>query len=147
MEKASPLVGSHSVSTLLVHLVWATIGRARILAPDIDDALAGWLCEKARDCGCAVLGAGNSSDHVHVLVQHPPTMPVAELARLLKGSSSHRARVVYGRASPVRWQAGYWAESMSPTHLAALASYVRDQRKHHVDSIELEPWEAGVPTP
>jgi REP element-mobilizing transposase RayT len=146
METAIPLVRSHSVSTLVVHVVWATAGRACVLTPEVDDVLGGWLMDKAQECGSRVLVAGNASDHVHLLVQHPPAMPVAELVRLLKGSSSHRAGVVYGHSSGVRWQAGYWAESVSPDQLPSLAGYVRRQREHHACSRAAEPWEAERPT-
>ena len=146
METAIPLVRSHSVSTLVVHVVWATAGRACVLTPELDDVLGGWLVDKAQECGSRVLVAGNASDHVHLLVQHPPAMPVAELVRLLKGSSSDRAGVVYGHSSGVRWQAGYWAESVSPDQLTRLARYVRRQREHHANSMAAEPWEVERPT-
>jgi putative transposase len=142
MEEATPLVCSHSVSTLLAHLVWTTAARARVLVPDIDEVLAGWLRDKAQECGCHFLIAGNADDHVHVLVQHPPAVPVAELARLLKGSTSHRAGIVYGPVHRIRWQSGYWAESVCPAHVASIASYVRGQREHHASSMGSETWEA-----
>ena len=127
---------------VLVHWVWATMRRRRILEPRFDPLLASILRRQALDVGSFVVAIGIAPDHVHALVRLAPTSCVAELARRLKGASAHfanhSARPLLSR---LRWQAGYWAESVAPCDLDALARYLGDQRLRHDDSHPLETWQ------
>jgi len=110
---------------------------------EADGRLALLLGRKARGLGCELVASGNAADHVHVVVRYPATMRVADLVRHLKGFTSHEAN--RQRLAPrFRWQAGYWAESVTPAELSPLVRYVTHQRAHHdATSIALpEPWEA-----
>jgi hypothetical protein len=61
---------------------------------------------------------------------------VAVLVQRLKGSTSHAFR----HSLPRGWQAGYWAESVSPEATRAVADYVQPQRVHHAMGARVEPW-------
>ncbi len=142
-RRADALLQRHSHSVLLVHVVWATHRREAVLLPETDGRLALLLGGKTRALGCDLVASGNAADHVHVVVRYPATMCVADLVRHLKGFTSHEAN--RQRLAPrFTWQAGYWAESVTPAGLAPLVRYVTRQRAHHdTVSIELpEPWEA-----
>jgi putative transposase len=137
-----PLLGSHSISTLLVHLVWSTAGRQPELAPHVDQLLSKFLASKARELGCRAIAIGNAQDHVHIVLQYLPTLAVAELTRRLKGASSREAHAMIWVSTPLRWQAGYWAESVSAHQLQPLCQYVLTQRIRHASPTEpTEPWE------
>lgn len=135
----------HSHSLLLVHIVWATGERSPILGPRADAWLARLLRHRAYEAGGLLLAVGNAADHVHVLVRYPSTACVATVVQRLKGASSH----AWNAALPARpdrsrlsWQAGYWAESVSPKDLPAVIGYVEGQRRHHGEAREPEAWEA-----
>jgi putative transposase len=141
-----PLVGSHSVSTLLVHLVWSTAGRQPELTAQVDQPLSEFLANKAGELGASALAIGNADDHVHVVVQYPPTLAVAELVRRFKGASSRQAHVAGWMSAPLRWQVGYWAESVGAHQLNLLCHYVLTQRSRHAAGSDLpEPWEQSCP--
>jgi REP-associated tyrosine transposase len=137
----SPTRHAHSATTLLVHVVWSTHGRARSLDPSFDPRLALVLETTARRVGCALLAVGNAADHVHTLVRHPPTLAVAELAQRLKGASARALLPALQRRGDHLWQAGYWAETVAPHDLRAVVAYIRDQRTHHELADLREPWE------
>jgi len=132
---------NHSLSALLVHAVWATADRTPALLATTDALLEAVLRRKANELRCALLAAGNAADHVHVLVQHPPALSVAELLRCLKGASSHEAHRAGWMPIGVRWQVGYWAESVGSSQLSPLQRYVQGQREHHEQGDSWEPWE------
>ena len=133
----------HSHSVLLLHVVWATCRRAAVLPPACDPWLAQLLGRKAVELGCALLGSGNASDHVHAVLRFPATLCVADLVRRLKGASSYAWNSEGpGVTSPLRWQTGYWAESVSPSQVLSLLRYVERQRRHHGETTTIEPWEA-----
>ena len=123
----SPTIRSHSVAWLGAHLVWCTGARRR------------WI-------DAVVLAAGSADDHVHVLVKYPPRLCVADLARHLEGASSRALHLQACLDPRATWQEGYWAESVQPTNLDALVSYIANQRRHH-DSrpATAEPWEHHFP--
>jgi putative transposase len=139
----APMVRSHSVSILLVHVVWSTGDRAPLLEAAIDGPLARALGRTAQELTCQVLAVGNAVDHVHVVVKHPPAIAVSELVRHLKGASSHQIAAAGWVEPGIRWQVGYWAESVGTSQLAPLLRYVAMQRAHHTQLSAREPWETA----
>ena len=140
------MVRNHSVSTMVVHAVWATAGRASVLLPSADEWIAQELRRKATELGAVMLAVGNAADHVHVVLQHAPAMAVATLVGRLQGASS-RAAHVSGVMGGEGWQVGYWAESVGAAHLEPLLDYVTHQRVHHATASALEPWQQPLPEP
>jgi putative transposase len=88
MSNASSIRLRHTVTRLTVHLVWATRDRRPWLDPSIDARLSELISRKPEELGCRAIAVGNACDHVHVLVSHPPTLTVANIAHRLKGASS-----------------------------------------------------------
>jgi hypothetical protein len=69
MTALTAMVRNHSVSTLVVHVVWATAGRVSVLPLSADDWLARELSRKCTALGAVMLAVGNAADHVHIVVQ------------------------------------------------------------------------------
>ena len=135
----SPLISNltaHSVTRLLVHVVWATRGRQLRIDPTLDEPLERALIDKAQQLRAVVHAFGAALDHVHMLVQVPADVSVATVVHRLKGSTSPAFR----RSLLGGWQAGYWAESLSPETMPSIATYVRAQRVHHESGTHDEPW-------
>lgn len=109
----------------------------------------GWLERKLNAIGERIrvpIGAvGAACDHVHVALRLPRDRALAEVVQRLKGATSHDWNV---ELSPhlLRWQPGYWAESVSPTEVPSLLDYVRNQRAHH-RAPHPERWEECLEAP
>ena len=99
------------------------------------------LREKTRELGCSPVAVGSALDHVHVLIRLGPGANVAELAKRLKGTTARQINL--GARLPLRlkWQSGYWAETVAPSEAHALAGYVSNQRQRHDDSHPAEQWQ------
>jgi len=78
-----------SPALVLVHIVWATLGRRPMLPASFDSTLAAILGRKASESACWVLGFGAASDHVHVLLRLSPVAPLSSVVKGLKGASAH----------------------------------------------------------
>jgi REP element-mobilizing transposase RayT len=65
-------------------MIWSTRNRAPWLEPGMDAWLAELLERKARALDGLLLAAGNTDDHVHVVVRHPPRVSVAQIAHRRK---------------------------------------------------------------
>ena len=72
--------------------------------------------------------AGGTANHVHLLLDLPPTLQLAHAMQLLKGNSSPWLNE---EQPPFAWQQGYGAfgigESQRPTTIA----YIAGQAEHH----------------
>ena len=80
------------MSLLHAHLVFVTKYRRKVS----DNAMLA-DAEDIMPATCAALGAelvefNGEADHVHLLIDYPPTLAIADLVRRLKGASARRLR-------------------------------------------------------
>ncbi len=123
------------VSALHVHLVFVTKYRRGVL----DDAML-TRCEQVMHDVCDDFGArlaefDGEHDHVHLLVEYPPKVPVSALVNSLKGVSSRRLRQdftmrvnsasMHGRF----WSPSYLAASCGGAPQAIIRHYIEQQRR------------------
>lgn len=124
-----------------VHCVWATWDRQPLLVPSVEGRVYGAICAKAQEMGCEVLAIGGDFDHVHVLIEIPPTISVSQFVQGVKGSSSHAMSHEIAPGREFRWQGSYGAFSVSRTGLEKVAQYIRDQKTHHAERRTFTDWE------
>jgi putative transposase len=131
---------SHSTSSVLIHVVWATFKRTAWIDPAVGRMLRDAMTAQGRRLRCLLHAAGASDDHMHVVTELDRNVPIATLVRALKGASAREAV----RAFPslhFRWQEGYGAFSVSERDPEAVISYVRNQRERHAARRIDERWE------
>ena len=78
----------HSFVSCLMHCVFSTKERRKLITMDLQDRLYPYLGGIARENKMKALAIGGVEDHVHALVSIPSTMPIAKAVQLLKGNSS-----------------------------------------------------------
>ena len=114
---------------LNVHLVWSTWDRLPLITRDVEWLLYREISEAARRSGAEVRAIGGIEDHIHVLVRMPAHVSVSDLAKRLKGSSSHLVSAL--NPSLFKWQGSYAAFSVSRWDVGRIERYVRLQKEHH----------------
>ena len=119
---------NHSVTKLVVHLVFVTKYRKKIL----DATALDWL-QHLFSMVCNLVAADGEADHFHVLVEYPPSLAVSELVRHLKGRSSRALRLARPDLAKrywkgVLWTPSYFAVSAGGAPLATIKQYVNSQR-------------------
>jgi putative transposase len=116
---------------IYLHLVWAT----RLRVPQLDEDL--WTLvrvvadREAQALGCTVMAMNGTEDHAHLLVRVPGRVSAAQLAKQVKGASSHAINERLPDGDGFRWQEGYGAFSISRSHLRRVTAYVTEQRERH----------------
>ncbi len=75
------------------------------------------------------LEVGGTSNHMHVLLSIPATMPVAKALQLIKAGSSKF--VNEHSQHRFEWQEGYGAFSLGVAQKGVTAQYIRNQAEHH----------------
>lgn len=116
---------------LYLHCVWATWDRLPLITPEIHSQIYGVIIHECEELGCTVIAIGGIADHVHLLVNIPPTLNATTLLKRIKGSSSHAVTHQIQPNSFFKWQGGYGAFTVSYCELDRVANYIRNQAQHH----------------
>jgi putative transposase len=75
-----------------------------------------------------VLAPGGISNHSHLLIALPATIPVAKAIQVLKANSSRWLRK---HGIEFSWQEGYGAFSVSSSNRDVVKNYIENQAEHH----------------
>lgn len=114
-----------------IHLVWSTKNREPFLLKETRAQVFGHIKENAKKKDIYLDSIDGTCDHVHALIKLDTEQTIANVARLLKGESSHWANS--NRVSPSRfeWQDDYYAASVSESDVEAIRRYIAGQEEHH----------------
>lgn len=118
-----------------VHLVFVTKLRSGVLT---DGLLA--LCEAVVRDVCSDFNAelvefNGAHDHVHLLVEYPPTVQISRLVNSLKGVSARRLRYEYTgwvnqhSMNGHFWSPSYFAASCGGPPLSIIRQYIDQQQR------------------
>ncbi|HEY2859230.1 MAG TPA: IS200/IS605 family transposase [Terracidiphilus sp.] len=116
---------AHTYASNFIHCIFSTKDRQRLIADERMPLLFDCLGGVAKSEGFTLAAAGGTADHVHLLLLLPATHTVAHAVQKLKGSSSR------WMGSGFAWQEGYGAFSVSPSQVAVIKTYIRNQQRHH----------------
>ena len=135
MDDASDYRRGRSVVYVLhVHLVFVTKYRRRVLDEAATATLRTIFARVCEDFGAELRACDGEDDHVHVLVEYPPTVLLPTLVNSLKGVSSRLLRqqrpdIVRRYWKNVLWSPSYFAASCGGAPLDIIWRYVEQQRK------------------
>lgn len=121
----------HSFTSCLIHCIWSTKNREPYLTAQLRERLWPYLGGIAKQNKMKELAVGGGSDHVHILLSLPSTLPIAKAVQLLKGNSSKWIRETFPKLRSFAWQEGYGAFSIGISGIDATVSYIRNQAEHH----------------
>jgi putative transposase len=112
------------------HLIWCPKYRRGVLVGGVDARLKAIIAEVVAEVGAEVIEIEVVPDHVHLLAELPPTVPLSEFVRLLKGRSSRRLRMEVPRLRhlPVRWSPSWFVATVGGAPLEVVGRYVEHQK-------------------
>ena len=116
---------------LCFHIVFATKHRSPWIDAELARELYPFLGAIVRDQRGSLLAIGGMPDHVHLVVDLPPSTSVASVVKAIKGSSSRWINEAGRTPDHFAWQEGYAAFSVSPSVLERVRTYVLNQERHH----------------
>lgn len=126
--------GRHCVFDLHVHLVFITKYRRNVFNEEILNALKSVFTDVCHDFDSQLIECDGEDDHVHLLVNYPPTVSIARLVNSLKGVSSRMIRKNHYPAIKDRlwggalWSPSYFAGSCGGAPIAIVRKYIENQR-------------------
>ena len=119
---------SHTYAANIVHCVFSTKHRAQIISAGREENLHAYILGIARNMKIKILAIGGAPDHLHLLISLSPTANLAKVMCDLKANSS---KWLNETGPHFAWQAGYGAFSVSPSRVADVQRYIRNQAQHH----------------
>lgn len=125
--------GRHVVFAMHVHLVFVTKWRRGALDADAHARLRSIFGKVATDFGATLRECDGETDHVHLLLDYPPTTQLSKLVNSLKGVGSRlllrdRPDIRRNFARKGLWSPSYFAASCGGAPLALIQDYVRNQQ-------------------
>jgi REP element-mobilizing transposase RayT len=120
-----------SLSSILVHLIFATKGREPFITPAVERELHAYLAAVFRECGSPALTVNGTANHVHVLCALSRKMTVADLVEEVKKRSSKWIKTKGPGLGAFQWQTGYGAFSIGQSNVPALNRYIAGQKERH----------------
>ena len=119
---------SHTYAQNVIHVVFSTKGRRKAIPAEFQSGLWAYAAGICHNLGIFVHAVGGMEDHIHFLIQVPPSMAVAKAVLAIKSNSS---RWAHEEGHKFAWQQGYGAFSVSRSLVPAAVRYIQDQAAHH----------------
>ena len=134
MDTSSDLrYGRSCVFKLHIHLVFVTRYRRDIFSPEHYVSMGEVFAKVCEDFGAELMETDGEKDHVHLLVNYPPTVSVSKLVNSLKGVSSRLLRKKHPEIERHYWKGGLWspsyfAASCGGAPISIIRQYIENQR-------------------
>ena len=122
---------ANTFTSLHYHVVFGTKHREAWIRQEIEQRIWEYLGGIARTNGMTALCVGGVEDHIHILLELPPTLAVSKAMQLLKGGSSKWIHDTFPELASFGWQDGYGAFTVSQSALKDTIHYIQSQREHH----------------
>jgi len=112
------------------HLIWCPKYRRKVLVDKVEDRLESIIREVCAECQTNVLGLEIMPDHVHLLVEIPPGVPLSRFVQALKGRSSRLLRQEFPHLQRMRspWSPSWFVSTVGGAPLEVVKRYVENQK-------------------
>jgi putative transposase len=119
---------SHTYAQNVLHVVFSTKDRRKLMPGELRPRMWAYATGVCKKLGILVHAVGGMEDHIHFLIQIPPTLPVAKAVLAIKSNSSRWANE---EGHKFAWQQGYGAFSVSSSNVPVVVRYIQNQETHH----------------
>ena len=127
---------SHSIRNQFIHLLWATKDLAPLIIEDSRISFIPYLSGILKNLGGLLLVGSETSNHIHLLINAPTNLSIAELLNQIKSCSSKWYREENKNKnsninSIFNWTDGYSAFTVSPSSLDNVEKYLKGESQRH----------------
>lgn len=113
------------------HVIWCTKYRRKVLTEPMQDSLHHLICSKQTEWdfnlrACEVMG-----DHVHLILENNPKVPIARIVGKIKGFTSRMLREEFPELKsrlPCLWTRSKFISSVGSVTLEVVKQYIDNQK-------------------
>ncbi len=119
-----------SVYSAKYHVIWCPKYRRRVIGGRVETRLKEIIHDVAAECGGQVIQLETMPDHVHLLMEVPPTVAMSKLIQKLKGRSSRQLRLEFPhlRRGQALWSPSWFVSTVGGAPLEVVRRYVENQK-------------------
>ncbi|MGB8702424.1 MAG: IS200/IS605 family transposase [Thermosynechococcaceae cyanobacterium] len=100
---------SHTITRLTVHIVWVTKYRYHVLKGEVQKRCRELIIQVCDSEDVKILKGVVSKDHVHLLIEYPPSKSISDLVKRMKGRTSRLLQQEYPELKKRYWGKHLWA--------------------------------------
>ena len=101
--------GGHTITRLTVHIVWVTKYRYPVLKGEVQKRCRTLIIQICDSEDVKILKGVVSKDHVHMLIEYPPSKSISDIVKRLKGRTSRLLQQEYPELKKRYWGKHFWA--------------------------------------
>jgi len=124
-------MSSHALHQMYFHIIWTTKQRMEYIGEDVREWMIAQIQSESEKREATVLACNTMPDHVHLLVNLPPTVLVSAFIGEVKGASSYAFGREYGPNHFLKWQTGYCVLTMRKGDTKTVVGYIATQQERH----------------
>lgn len=113
---------------IFIHVMFSTKGRRPTIPDDMKKRLWNHMESMCKENKIGVHGIGGTTNHVHLLLEPPPTLSLEEMVLKIQAES---AEWMNRHAENFAWQEGYGACSISKAKVARVVKDIQSQEQYH----------------
>ena len=113
------------------HVIWCTKYRRKVLDKAIQKRLHHLICSKQTELDFRVRASEIMEDHVHLILDNNPKVPITRIVGLLKGYTSRILRDEFPALKsrlPSLWTRSKFISSVGSVSLKVVKEYIADQK-------------------
>ena len=137
---------SHTITRLTVHIVWVTKYRYHVLKGEVQTRCRELIIQICDSEDIRILKGVVSKDHVHMLIEYPPSKSISDIVKRLKGRTSRLLQQEYPELKKRYWGKHFWAigygawstGNMSETLVEEYLEHHRHPSNRDTDTFVLE---------
>lgn len=118
---------------LVYHFTWGTKNRLPLLTPTVKSLLFPYISYKCKELRYVLHAINGTENHLHLLLSLTPSILVQDVAKNLKGASSHFINKESALGEVLYWQDGYGVVTIRAEEIPIVTKYILHQIEHHMD--------------
>ena len=122
---------SKTYSSILIHIIFSTYKRLRMIKIDFEERLFKYINTIAYSNNIRILAINSTEDHMHLLISIYPNIEISKIIQIIKAKSSNWINDQFYKNRKFKWQNGYAAFSVSYSNKDSVINYIKKQKEHH----------------
>ena len=124
--------GAHTKHRHVYHIIWTPKYRKRVLRDNIAKRVEALLYQCAEVNHWEIHELNVQPDHIHILIQLPPSISVSKAVQYFKGGSSKVIREEFPDLEEYLWgdsfwSDGYFSETVGQVNWDTIREYIQNQ--------------------